>query len=50
VERIIHAVTCAQPNLKLRRVLECGGFVVENVDGIDEAYYLLEAVGSLEPG
>jgi hypothetical protein len=44
VEWIIHAVTCAKPNLKLRRVLERRGFVVRNVDGVGEAYYLLEAV------
>ena len=44
VEWIIHAVTCANPNLKLRRVLERRGFVVKNVDGVGEAYYLLEAV------
>lgn len=44
VEWIIHAVTCAQPNLKLRRVLERRGFVVKNVDGVGEAYYLSEEV------
>ena len=46
VEWIIHAVTCAKPNLKLRRVLERRGFVVKNVDGVGEAYYLFEAVPS----
>ena len=44
VEWIIHAVTCAKPNLKLRRVLERRGFVVRNVEGFGEAYYLFEAV------
>jgi hypothetical protein len=44
VEWIIHAVTCAKPNLKLRRMLERRGFVVRNVDGVGEAYYLFEAV------
>ena len=44
VEWIVHAVTCAKPNLKLRRVLERRGFVVRNVDGIGEAYYLFDAV------
>ena len=42
-EWIVHAATCAKPDLKLRRVLERRGFVVKNVDGIGEAYYLLEA-------
>ena len=44
VEWIIHAVTCAKPNLKLRRVLERRGFLVKNVDGVGEAYYLFEAL------
>jgi hypothetical protein len=43
VEWIIHAVTCAKPNLKLRRVLERRGFIVENAEGVGEAYYLWEA-------
>jgi hypothetical protein len=43
IEWIIHAVTCAKPNLKLRRVLERRGFIIKNVDGVGEAYYLLEA-------
>ena len=50
VEWIIHAVTCAKPNLKLRRVLERRGFVVRNVDGVGEAYYLLEAIRNVPPG
>ena len=49
VEWIIHAVTCAKPNLKLRRVLGRRGFVVKNVDGVDEAYYLWEAVRDPTP-
>lgn len=44
VEWIIHAVTCANPNLKLRRVFERRGFVVKNVEGVGEAYYLWEAI------
>ena len=44
VEWIIHAVTCAKPNLKLRRVLERRGFVVRHVAGVGEAYYLFESV------
>lgn len=49
VEWIIHAETCAKPNLKLRRVLERRGFVVKNVEGVGEACYLLEVVGNPTP-
>jgi len=42
VEWIVHAVSCAKPNLKLRRVLEHRGFIIETIDGIGEAYHLLE--------
>ncbi|HEV8495199.1 MAG TPA: hypothetical protein VGR76_23160 [Candidatus Angelobacter sp.] len=38
VEWIVHAVHCAKPNLKLKRVLERKGFVVKEVDGTT-AYY-----------
>ena len=44
VEWIVHAVSCAKPNLKLRRVLESRGFVVENVEGVGEAYHLIEVL------
>jgi hypothetical protein len=44
VEWIVHAVSCAKPNLKLRRVLERRGFVIENVEGVGEAYHLFEAL------
>lgn len=40
VEWIIHAVNCAKPNLKLRRVLEQRGFTIEELPGIGSAYYL----------
>jgi hypothetical protein len=43
VEWIVHAVSCAKPNLKLRRVLEHRGFIIETIDGIGEAYHLLES-------
>jgi hypothetical protein len=39
VEWIVHAVTCAKPNLKLRRVLDRRGFTVREVPGIGQAYY-----------
>lgn len=40
VEWIVHALTCAEPNLKLRHVLERRGFVVEDLPGIGLAYHL----------
>ncbi len=44
VEWIVHAVSCAKPNPKLRRVLERKGFVVETVGTVGEAYHLVEQV------
>jgi hypothetical protein len=44
VEWIVHAVSCAKPNLKLRRVLERRGFKVKNVAGVGEAYHLLDSL------
>jgi hypothetical protein len=38
VEWVVHAVHCAKPNLKLKRVLERKGFIVQEVDGTT-AYY-----------
>jgi hypothetical protein len=43
VEWIVHAVTCAKPNLKLRRVLDRRGFTVRDVPGIGQAYYYLDS-------
>ncbi len=43
VEWIVHAVNCAKPNLKLRRILVRRGFVVENVKGV-EAYHLIQRI------
>jgi hypothetical protein len=40
VDWIVHALTCATPNLKLRRVLERLGFSVQKVRGDTEAYFL----------
>ena len=40
VEWRVHAVHCANPNLKLRRVLERRGFVVRNIPGTGECYWL----------
>jgi hypothetical protein len=42
VEWFVHAVNCAKPNLKLRRVLDRRGFEVREVPGIGEAYHLVD--------
>lgn len=39
IEWRVHAVHCAKPNLKLRRVLERRGFVVREVPGVGECYW-----------
>lgn len=44
VEWIVHALRCARPNLKLRRVLVRRGFVVEEVEGAGEVYRLVQAL------
>jgi hypothetical protein len=46
VEWVVHAVSCAKPNLKLRRVLERRGFVVKQVAGVGEAYHFIDAFRS----
>ncbi len=40
----VHAVHCARPNLKLRRVLERRGFEVGTVAGVGECYQLVEVL------
>ena len=49
VEWIVHAVSCAKPSLKLRRVLERRGFVVKQVPRMGEAYYFLDPLAK-DPG
>lgn len=44
IEWIVHAVSCAKPNLKLRHVLERRGFVVTPVEGVGEAYHLVDSL------
>ena len=46
VEWIVHAVSCARPNLKLRHVLERRGFTVQDVSGVGEAYHLVDALSN----
>ncbi|WP_408891615.1 hypothetical protein ACJ2CR_19320 [Myxococcus faecalis] len=42
IEWVVHAVRCARPNLKLRRVLERRGFVVRTLPGTGEDYHLVD--------
>ncbi len=42
VEWRVHAVHCARPNLKLRRVLERRGFEIRDVPGSGECYHLVQ--------
>jgi len=44
VEWIVHAVSCAKPNLKLRRVLHRRGFRIQQLAGIGEAYYFVDQI------
>jgi hypothetical protein len=39
VEWIVHALNCAEPNLKLRRVMERRGFQIVDIEGTGKAYY-----------
>ena len=45
VEWIVHAVHCAKPNQKLRRVLVRRGFTVEHVAGSGDVYRSLKVLG-----
>jgi hypothetical protein len=40
----VHALNCARPNLKLRRVLERRGFVVADVSGTGPCYHQVQTV------
>lgn len=44
VEWLVHAVTCARPNLKLRPVLERRGFSVQEVVGAGAVYRLVDEI------
>jgi hypothetical protein len=45
VEWIVHALNCAKPNFKLRRVMERKGFEIKNIEGIGAAYYQVFEIG-----
>ncbi len=42
VEWIVHAVSCARPNPRLRVTLEHRGFVIRSIPGTGDAYHLIE--------
>ena len=42
VEWVVHALNCAKPNLKLRRVMERRGFRIENIPGVGPAYSYID--------
>ena len=44
IEWVVHAVSCAKPNPKLRQVLVHRGFVIRQVEGVGEAYYFLDSL------
>jgi len=44
VEWIVHAVTCAKPNLRLRKILEHRGFVIEVLPQVGAAYHLIDPI------
>lgn len=44
VEWLVHAVSCAKPNLKLRRVLERRSFAVEDVAGVGAVYRFVDQI------
>jgi len=45
VEWIVHALNCAEPNLKLRRVMERRGFQIVDIEGGGQAFYLVDEIG-----
>ncbi len=49
IEWVVHAVACAKPNLKLRRVLERRGFEIREGQEGGEAYYFVEKLAPAPP-
>jgi hypothetical protein len=44
VEWVVHALNCAEPNLKLRRVMERRSFRIADVKDVGSAYYLVSEI------
>ena len=42
VEWVVHALNCAEPNLRLRRVMERRGFTIEDIPGTGPAYSYID--------
>jgi hypothetical protein len=42
IEWVVHALNCAKPNPKLRRLLVRRGFTVEEVPNVGQAFYQLQ--------
>lgn len=49
VEWRVHALACANPNLRLRQLLERRGFHVKGVPGTGEVYWKLDVVTLPDP-
>ena len=49
VEWIVDAVSCAQPNLKLRRVLDRRGFQIREIPEVGEAYHFVDSISEIDP-
>jgi len=45
VQWIVHALNCAEPNLKSRRVMERRGFQIVDIEGVGKAYYQIHEIG-----
>jgi len=45
VEWLVHAVNCAEPNLKLRRVMQRRGFQIVDLEGAGKAFFLVHEIG-----
>lgn len=45
IEWRVHAVHCARPNLKLRRVLVRRGFEIREIPGVGECYWQRKPIG-----
>ncbi len=50
IEWIVHAVTCAAPNPRLKHMLERRGFTVAALPGVGDAYHAIESVHRALPG
>ena len=44
VEWIVHALNCAEPNLKLRRVMERRSFQIVDIEGGGQAFCLVDEI------